>query len=263
MSEVLKNISNKKNRYAVCLLLLCISPSYVKSQEYTDTLVESAVDSVIESVAEETTSVRLSDSIVFRSVPDTTVNRLKTAKEFEYANDPEYWIKKKEEQKESRGIGSFLEWLFGSAAVKTVMYLLLTAILLYTIYRIIVNNNLFYVSAKKRKEIIDEEADGEMQDDILEEKIADAIRNKEYRKAVRYLYLKTLRGMDAKGWIQYHAQATNYEYLNQIGTRSVAPEFGFATQVYEYVWYGGFELSEEQFTKVYMNYQKINNALGI
>jgi hypothetical protein len=36
------------------------------------------------------TVTRLPDTIIFRSVPDTTLARLKLQKEFEYANDPEY-----------------------------------------------------------------------------------------------------------------------------------------------------------------------------
>ena len=205
---------------------------------------------------------RLSDTIAFRSVPDTAVNRLKKEKEFEYANNPAYWIRKEDDQNESKGSGYFLIWLFSSSAVRIIMYLLLAAVIIFTIYRIIINNNLFYTSSKSIKEAAGEEKN-EMEDEALDEKITAAILAKEYRKAVRYSYFKTLRGLDAKGWIRYHAQATNYDYLVQFSKHSMASEFGFLTRVYEYVWYGGFELSENQFDMVQNNFQKMYKSLGV
>ena len=96
-----------------------------------------------------------------------------------------------------------------------------------------------------------------MEDDNLDEKIKKAIADKDHRKAVRYLYFKTLRQLDQRGWIRYHAQATNYDYITQISSYPVAGDFKFLTQVYDYVWYGGFELTEEQFGIVHSNFQKI------
>jgi len=207
---------------------------------------------------EETTKTitRLPDSIIFRSVPDTTLSKLKSQKEFEYANDPEYWIKKKKKEKSNKGIGYFIEWVFGSSAVRIIMYILIGLIILYTLYRIIENNNLFYNSSKRTISGISEDA-VEMEDENLDEKIRKAIADKDHRKAVRYLYFKTLRTLDQRGWIRYHAQATNYDYITQVSSYPVAEDFKFLTQVYEYVWYGDFKLTDEQFGIVHTNFQKI------
>lgn len=207
---------------------------------------------------EETTETitRLPDTIIFRSVPDTTLSKLKSQKEFEYANDPEYWIKEKKKERSSKGVDNIIEWTFGSSVVKVIMYIFLGLVILYTLYRIIDNNNLFYNSSKRTINNLSEDA-VEMEDDNLDEKIRKAIADKDHRKAVRYLYFKTLRQLDQRGWIRYHAQATNFDYITQVGSYPVAGDFKFLTQVYEYVWYGGFELTEEQFGIVYSNFQKI------
>lgn len=252
------------------VMILVFSPWRSTAQTTSDTVIESPVtdstavepnDEFSEEDSSEQVS-RLPDTIIFRSVPDTAVNRLKKEKEFEYANNPAYWIRKKEDQNDSKGFGYFLSWLFTSTAVRIIMYLLLAGVLIFTIYRIIINNNLFYTSSKSLKEANEEEKN-EMEDGPLDEKITAAILAKEYRKAVRFSYFKTLRGLDAKGWIRYHAQATNYDYLVQFSKHSLASEFGFLTQVYEYVWYGGFELSENQFDMVQNNFQKMYKSLGV
>jgi len=199
---------------------------------------------------------RLPDTIIFRSVPDTTLSKLKSQKEFEYANDPEYWIKKKKKERTSKGLDYFIEWLFGSTVVKAIMYIFLGLIIIYTLYRIIDNNNLFYNSSKRTINSQSEDA-VEMEDENLDEKIRKAIADKDHRKAVRYLYFKTLRQLDQRGWIRYHAQATNYDYITQVSKFPIAGDFNFLTRVYEYVWYGEFELTDEQFRIVHSNFQKI------
>jgi len=260
------------------IFLLCM-PFAGMAQSEPDTLIKQIiVDSATynfndqEPVVEETevtvsddynpdTSIidnRLPDTIIFRSVPDTIPARLKAEEEFRYANDPEYWIKK--ERKQSKGFGTFLEWLFSSPAVRALMYIILGAVLIFVIYKIIVNNSLFYTSSKKALNKTDAHAD-EIEDENLDEKVQAAIVAKDYRKAVRYLYFKSLRQLDQKGWIRYHAQATNYDYINQVSRYPVAQDFNFLTQVYEYVWYGGFDLTEEQFGIVHSNFQKMNKAI--
>ena len=251
--------------------MLLIFPLSGISQSTPDTVIQELIDSssinvndqqhetpVSDEYQEETTAskIHLPDTIIFRSVPDTTLARLKSQKEFEYANDPEYWIKEKKKERSSKGIDNFIEWTFGSSVIKILMYIFLGLIILYTLYRIIDNNNLFYNSSKRTIKNMSEDA-VEMEDDNLDEKIRMAIADKDHRKAVRYLYFKTLRQLDQRGWIRYHAQATNYDYIIQVGSYPVSGDFKFLTQVYEYVWYGGFELTEEQFGIVYSNFQKV------
>ena len=267
MSMVSKNIF-RKEFIITCYFFLAIFYSQPGiTQEVADTLIkvpsiDTATNDNQDYDADEENFVRLPDTIELRAVPDTTVARLKASKEFEYANNPAYWVKKERVKAESKGIGYFLEWLFSSLGVRVFMYFLLAVILLYTFYRIIVNNNLFYSSTKKQ--VVSEQVEeNEMDDRELDNTIASALIAKEYRKAVRFLYIKTLRGLDEKGWITYHSQATNYEYLNQVRTHPMAADFGFVTRIYEYVWYGGLEITEEQFSMAYSDFQKLFKRIGI
>lgn len=238
----------------------------------TDTTVTIGIDTVTENppdnevdYSEDTSTdytpeVKEPDTVSFRNVPDTVVTALQKKKEFEYANDPEYWLKHEKPDNESRSVG-FLEWLFFNPFIKILMYILLAAVLLFAVYKIIVNNNLFYRGAKKKQTEAAIDEDVEIETD-LESKIAKAIQTKEYRKAIRYLYVKSLREMDQKNLIRYHAQATNYDYLAQVSEFRFAGTFSFLTQVYDYVWYGGFEISDEQFDKVLKDFNDFYKVIG-
>ena len=227
----------------------------------TGVVQDEEVDYSDEDYSDTATEVHEPDTVTFRAVPDSVVTALQKRKEFEYANDPEYWMKnKKKEDSEARTIG-FLEWLFYNRGVKIAMYILLAAVLLFAVYKIIINNNLFYRNAKNKLAATTVEEGIEMETD-LESKIAKAIHVKDYRKAVRYLYVKSLRELDQKNLIRYHAQSTNYDYLAQVSEFKFAGKFSWLTQVYDYVWYGGFEMSDDQFDKVMKDFNDFFKEIG-
>lgn len=197
-----------------------------------------------------------------RIVPDSSVNKLKRDKAFAYANDSAYWTKKaKEPQKRGKGFWDYFYEFFSGSGVRTVTYIILGVIFVLIIYRIIVVNNLFMTAASRRRKEGTEELEIEIDDNNLDAKIQTAIQERNFRAAIRFMYLKSLRSLNDKGWIRYHAQGTNNEYISQVHPYGVGNEFRFLTHVYEYVWYGEFALSEEQFNRVQQNFQHFFNAV--
>ena len=142
-----------------------------------------------------------------------------------------------------------------------IMYGLLIAFFLFIIYRVIVVNNLYMFHRSKKVNHLLDEDEGHIEDDNLDEKIIRAIDQKEHRMAVRYMYLKSLRLLNDRQWIHFHAQATNYEYVNQMSGHKMSAEFRFLTRIYDYVWYGEFPLTTEQFDLVHNNFLHFYNAV--
>lgn len=198
-----------------------------------------------------------------RVVPDSSVNKLKQDESFAYANDPAYWTKEKEQQevRSGRSFWDYFYEFFSGNGVRTVTYIILGVIFVLIIYRIVVVNNLFMTAASRRRTETTEEPETEIDDNNLDAKIQAAIQERNYRAAIRFMYIKSLRSLHEKGWIRYHAQATNNEYISQVHPYGVGNEFRFLTHVYEYVWYGEFALSEEQFNRVQQNFQHFFNAV--
>ncbi len=44
------------------------------------------------------------------------------------------------------------------------------------------------------------------------------------------MYLKALQLLNERQWIRYHADGTNYEYVNQMSGHKLASEFSFLTR---------------------------------
>jgi len=223
---------------------------------YTDSAVVSNEDHNVD--AKKT--IKSSDIPVFRSVPDTTVARMRREKDFAYANDPAYWVKEKKVYR--KGFWDYIFDFFSSGPARAIFYFLIAALILFVLYRVIVVNELLiFYSAKKPKKLFDSTENIELDPGMIDQRIEESVNQKDYQSAIRYLYLKTLYSLNDKNWIQFHAQATNNEYLHQMSQHKKLKDFRFLTQVYEYVWYGKFEISEQQFSLVYDNFKNFQTAI--
>ena len=197
---------------------------------------------------------------VLRTVPDTTVERLKKEKGFAYANDPAYWTKEKKVYRKS--FWDYVFDFFASDLVKMIFYVIVGVLILFVFYRIIILNDLFiFYSSRKKRLQSEDHGLAEIDPAAIDKKIQEAIDKRDYNSAVRYLYLKTLYTLNDKKWIQFHSEATNTEYLNQMSQHKRSKEFGFLTQIYEYVWYGKFEINEQQFALVHNNFKSFQAGI--
>ncbi len=249
MRVFLKNIFYRIIFGWMVLMLILLSTNKSSAQEAQDTITAPPIEEYVEDeeVGEYQQATLTADTPVLRNVPLPLVDSLKKSKVFEYANDPEYWIK--EEKNTKPGFWDFVGRVLMNNAFRWFVYILLGSLLLWALYKIIISNNLFLFYSRNKK-IKDESVEEEihLEEATLDERIAKFIADKEYRPAIRYLYIKVLQQLNEKGWIRYHAQATNYDYIRQMSSNRLAPDFRFLTQVYEYVWYGEFKLTDEQFT---------------
>ena len=81
----------------------------------------------------------------------------------------------------------------------------------------------------------------------LEELISSAIQRKDYKLAVRYLFLKSLQLLSSNGIIELKENKTNYQYLSEIKNVSVSNAFRKTTSRFERVWYGDFPIDNSVF----------------
>ncbi len=88
--------------------------------------------------------------------------------------------------------------------------------------------------------------------------IEDALKEKNYRLATRYLYLKSLKLLTNKDIIEWHYDKTNSEYLNEIKNENTKSVFKRISYIYDYVWYGEFPIDEAVYNKNISDFEKIN-----
>jgi hypothetical protein len=67
----------------------------------------------------------------------------------------------------------------------------------------------------------------------------------EYRLALRYRFLKTLRDLSAIGAIAWQKEKTNRDYVKELARDSVRSSFNELVNIFEYVWYGSFNIDKK------------------
>lgn len=206
-----------------------------------------------------------------RKVPDSTVARLKLDKAFAYANDSAYWTEKQvkgkkkpksSDDQEYNRDREYRTWDFSGLAgiAKIFMILVLVALLGFLVYKLMGNRWPWQHDARL-KEVHEEEAAEDLNVDELQAKIKQSIEQGKFRLAIRYSYLFTLRRLDEVGKIKLDARSTNHDYVNQMRAHDPNGSFSYLTNVYDYVWYGEFELNGEQFNLVYKDFQNFINTI--
>lgn len=104
----------------------------------------------------------------------------------------------------------------------------------------------------------DEELINNMQ---LNELIAQAIQVKDYRLAVRFYYLLILQKLTDKELIVWQQEKTNEDFIREVAKLKIASDFIEITQLYDFVWYGNFEINEPEFLKATTLFNTLKNKI--
>lgn len=194
-----------------------------------------------------------------RAVPTPMMEQLKKDKQLQYFDKEE-----KATKPSGDGVYRFLNWLFYYAsALRFIIIGLLLAGLGYLVYNFMKNNGM---SIFRKPKLIDGLED--IQEENLhsaaeyEEKIRAAIEAKDIRQAIRWWYLYTLFQLAGKQVITPSREKTNNDYLRSMRNTPYYKMFSTLTLDYEYIWYGGFEVSEDNFREMNRQFREFNNLLG-
>lgn len=162
---------------------------------------------------------------------------------------------------------NILRTVFSNSTVvfwKITIYLFIAAVFIFVLSRLFNTNisGLFYQS-KQQLPIADFKDIGQhIQQIDFDKEIANQIQLKKYRLAVRLLYLKTLKQIAQLNLIEWKADKTNEDYLNEIGNQKIRIPFRDITKLFTYVWYGNFLLNDHQFEIVHQAFQNFSLQLN-
>lgn len=92
--------------------------------------------------------------------------------------------------------------------------------------------------------------------------MANALRNNDYRLAVRFLYLKNLKLLSDNSIIKWNVNKTNYNYQYEIPNNTLRSKFLDITFIFDYVWYGEFALNESDFSKIRSHMDEFNKMVA-
>ncbi|MFO8055105.1 MAG: hypothetical protein R6U19_08110 [Bacteroidales bacterium] len=77
-----------------------------------------------------------------------------------------------------------------------------------------------------------------------------AIRDGQFRLAVRFAFLRILKIMEKQGYITRKPYKSNYEYEKELEGKTFYREYLNISRIYEYTWYGNFSLQEHNYKNV-------------
>jgi len=168
----------------------------------------------------------------------------------------------------SRGLGWFfrkLGELFGVdmdpetiTIWKNVFYVILILFGIYIITKLLLGQGSGPIFGKQNKalsklNILEEDIEQIDFDKLLKE----ALRQNNYRLAIRYQYLKTLKSLSSKGIIKWHFEKTNHDYFNEIENPTIKSNFKKVSYLYDYVWYGEFDIDEARYNEAQNQFSEL------
>lgn len=81
----------------------------------------------------------------------------------------------------------------------------------------------------------------------FEARIRNAIREQQFRAAIRWMYLKQLHLLHETARISWQAHKTNIDYIHELSTSPLKKQFQEISRIYEYAWYGDYPITEKVF----------------
>lgn len=89
-----------------------------------------------------------------------------------------------------------------------------------------------------------------------------AIQQRNYRKATRLFYLRSLKLLSDADEIEWKINKTNTEYSREIKNKQRRADFDSLSLRFEYIWYGEFEVSEETYMDTFEKFRRFNQQFN-
>ncbi len=148
--------------------------------------------------------------------------------------------------------------LSGVEILMKVIAILIILFVVYMIVKIIINKEGGWIFGKSAKKItVSEITEEDIHSLDFNTIITKAKNEKNYRLATRYYYLWLLKSFSDRNIIEWDIEKTNGNYINEISNAPLKSEFQFLSYVYEYSWYGEFDLTQTDFEKTETAFLKL------
>lgn len=165
---------------------------------------------------------------------------------------------------------SFIRWIFGgdevsgtaSFFIEIIPYLIvafLVGLLIWAFLKMD-SGQLTFETKQTAQAFLSDDEELIKRDDI-QTLIDKAIAEGNYRLAIRFYYLLALQKMSGKELIKWQVQKTNHEYIYEVTDPTLRKQFRHVTDLYDYIWYGNFEVDETSFQKAQSSFVTLTRQL--
>nr|WP_299340518.1 DUF4129 domain-containing protein [Allomuricauda sp.] len=173
-------------------------------------------------------------------------------------------------------LARFLNWIFNglndlfgihippniSVILEYLIYGLMALLVIYLITRFLINEKFGSIFTKKANGILDIDLSEQHIEALdLDKLMESALKNRDFRLAVRYQYLKILKRLSQKDIIDWHFEKTNSDYEREIKETRLKNGFQEVSYLYENIWYGEQPINEGQYQKTQKRFTNLNTLI--
>lgn len=144
-----------------------------------------------------------------------------------------------------------------TVALVRLFAIILVGFLLYFIIKYILGKDGSFIFGKKNKKLNlnVEELHENIHEINFPESIAKFEHAGDYRSAVRYQFLFILKKLSDKKLIAWNPEKTNKDYVSELKATQLKNEFFDLSYIFDYVWYGEFNIDEQSYQRFKNQYQ--------
>ena len=95
----------------------------------------------------------------------------------------------------------------------------------------------------------------------LEIKIQEAEEAQDFRAATRYYFIWVMKELSDRNYIVWKKKKTNYHYISEVSRKPFSKGFSRTVNVFEYVWYGKYEITQAEYNSVKKEFTSLINQL--
>jgi hypothetical protein len=202
--------------------------------------------------------------VAVRSFDGTTIQRFKNASAYQYSRPQQgltawqrfwMWV--------GLLVARFLYFVSQTVIGQVIFYSAAGLLILYVILKImrIDIRNLFYRSSASAG-IAFKTEEANIHDLDFEKLIREAVDKKQFRDAVRLIFLRALKMLSEEQLIRWLPGKTNDEYLFELRQHPAGPRLRELRYYFDYAWYGHFEINGQTYEAVHKTFTEFKALIN-
>ncbi len=208
-------------------------------------------------------SVKIDNSkTVVTKVPDVKLEKYKSDRNFDYS------VKEPEKSTFSSYISYLIRKILNaifsnkgkSPYIRNTIAAIILALAIFFIYRANFQTLFMSNASDKNKNQLAYSTE-DINEENLELKLQNSIEENNFRLAIRFYYILLLKNLDSKNLIKWELGKTNKDYKYELKDKNIYNKFSSLSSLYEYSWYGNFEISKYNFNNYKNNFDLLLNEV--
>lgn len=246
------------------MLLICALPACFAAEfTYVQDTVASQPEQSIRYDRDGTiTPISWDDSIIEQYKEDDNFNYEEIVEEETWWDDFKRWIAEVWHQLIESIFGNISPGPFLTFLTKVLPWMIVVGLLVFIVWVFYkLNPGARFFKSPEAPEVFFTEEEEIVKRKDIKKLISKALEAGDFRLAIRYYYLLILKKLTDAEVIDYEFDKTNSDYISEIQEENIQIQFIKVTTLYDYTWYGSFDVTRENYEKAERTFQKLETLI--